>query len=153
MLQVVYKFGYYVCRVYWFCVRPKAFGVKGILHYKKEVLLIRNSYGPVGWTFPGGGIKPRESLKKAVVREVKEEVGIEIHEPVYIGHYFTTDEYKKDLVHCFLSAVTSKDFTIDNSEVVEARWFPLTALPNLTPSGALAVKVLAAYKKPRRTKT
>lgn len=145
MTQWIYKIGYHICRVYWYIVRPKAFGVKGVLQYKQEVLLIRNSYGPKGWTFPGGGIKPGESLQKAVVREVKEEVGVEIHEPHYIGHYFTVREYKKDLVHCFISHVKSKQCVIDNSEVAEAQWFVIDDLPHMTPSGALAVKVLKSY--------
>lgn len=142
MLPWVYKVGYELCKVYWFFVRPKTFGVKAVLQYKKEVLLIRNSYGPAGWTFPGGGIKPRESLKKAVVREVAEEVGVDIRHPHYIGHYFTAREYKKDLVHCFIVHAESKQFTIDNLEVEEARWFPVADLPHMTPSGALTVKVL-----------
>lgn len=145
MIQWVYKIGYHVCKLYWYVVRPKAFGVKGVLQYKQEVLLIRNSYGPAGWTFPGGGIKPHESLKKAVIREVKEEVGVEIHDPHYIGHYFTMREYKRDLVHCFIVHVKSRHFEIDNSEVAEAQWFPLDELPHMTPSGALAVKVFKTY--------
>jgi ADP-ribose pyrophosphatase YjhB (NUDIX family) len=144
-MKFIYKYGYFVCKVYWYFVRPKSFGVKGVLQYKQEVLLIRNSYGPAGWSFPGGGVKKHESLKRAVTREVLEEVGVEIHNPHYIGHYFTAREYKKDLVHCFIAHVKNKSYAIDNSEVAEAQWFPLNDLPHMTSSGALAVKVLNSY--------
>jgi NAD+ diphosphatase len=146
-MRWVYKIGYYFAKGYWYFFRPKAFGVKGVLQYKDEVLLIQNSYGPAGWTFPGGGVEKHEGLKRAVVREVFEEVGVRVRNVHYIGHYFTTREYKKDFVHCFISEVENKQFVIDNSEVVKAQWFKLNALPDMTPSGALAVKVLRSFYK------
>src|SRR6202011_3112819 len=42
-----------------------------------RVLLVRHSYGRRGWELPGGGRKRKESLQQAVVREVREELGVE----------------------------------------------------------------------------
>lgn len=37
------------------------------------------------WEFPGGKLEDNESLESALVREIKEEVGIEVHQYQYIG--------------------------------------------------------------------
>lgn len=41
------------------------------------------------WEFPGGKIKPNESVKDCIMREIKEEIGIEIA----VDHHFTTIGY------------------------------------------------------------
>jgi 8-oxo-dGTP pyrophosphatase MutT (NUDIX family) len=109
-----------------------------------EVLLIRNSYGPVGWTFPGGGVHTGESFALAAARELGEEVGFEVRpsELEFIGTFLLTKEYKKDTVHVFSLLVVDKpEVVVDNREVVEARWFGVADLPVLTPSGAYAWKL------------
>lgn len=135
VLRYVYYLGYKAAKVYWFVFRPKAFGVKCVVQCGEEILLIRNSYGPKGWTFPGGGIHAGEPLPTAAVREVREEVGIFIQGPVPLGSFLTTKEYKKDFIECFTATVDKKDFTIDNEEVVEARWFRVSEMPALTNTG------------------
>jgi len=41
------------------------------------VLLVRHTYSE-GWYFPGGGVKNQETPKAAVIRELKEETGVEV---------------------------------------------------------------------------
>lgn len=141
VIRLIYYFGYKVVKIYWFLFRPKAFGVKCVVQCGEEILLIRNSYGQQGWTFPGGGIHAGEQVQVAVVREVQEEVGIAIQDPVPLGDFLTTKEFKKDSVDCFAATVDKKDFTIDNEEVVEAKWFLVSEVPHLTDSGARAYEL------------
>ena len=39
---------------------------------------------PLKWEFPGGKVEPGEGCKDALTREIKEELAIEIHDPVQI---------------------------------------------------------------------
>ncbi len=82
---------------------------------------------------PGGKVERRETPEQAVVRECKEEVGIEIFNLGYLGNFLVENEYKRDTLHCFTAKAKSLDVKIDNFEIVEARWFPISALPQLSP--------------------
>lgn len=37
------------------------------------------------WEFPGGKLEPHESAQQALVREIKEEIGLEIRNPHFLG--------------------------------------------------------------------
>jgi len=45
-----------------------------------EALLIRPFMGPAIWLLPGGGLKHKETAEACAVREVKEEVGVDLME-------------------------------------------------------------------------
>ena len=50
-------------------------GVKILLTHNNEVLFINHTYN-YGWSFPGGAIDRGESKDSAIIREVREEIGI-----------------------------------------------------------------------------
>ena len=49
-------------------------------HFGTEVLLIRRKYPPYKdmWALPGGKLEPDETLEECLVREVKEETGLDV---------------------------------------------------------------------------
>ena len=54
-----------------------------VINEKEEILLIK---GPMrGWEMPGGQVEEGESLKKAAIRETKEETGIDIEVLEFCG--------------------------------------------------------------------
>jgi 8-oxo-dGTP pyrophosphatase MutT (NUDIX family) len=64
---------------------PVAFGALALVEQEGRVVLIRNSY-TAGWHLPGGGVKRGEPPRKAVLRELKEELGLTwASEPEFIG--------------------------------------------------------------------
>lgn len=44
----------------------------------RELILVKLRYAP-GWRLPGGGREPGESLRDAVLRELREEIGMTSH--------------------------------------------------------------------------
>lgn len=49
-----------------------------IFNQKKEILLVKPNYKPK-WSFPGGAADKGESLKATCLREVREEIGLDIN--------------------------------------------------------------------------
>lgn len=92
--------------------------------------MIRQTYGKQHWTFPGGSLHRNESPEDTVRREVEEEVGITLANPVLLGSYSHTRQYKRDTVYCFYGQAEQDAFRVDPVEVAEAAWFPVDALPS-----------------------
>jgi mutator protein MutT len=116
-------------RAYWFITRPKTRGVKALIFNNNKVLMVRLTYYPNTWTFPGGGVDGSESIEQAIIRECLEEVGIELKNPSYIGNLEFNYEYKKDALSVFKATVINQQIVTDPKEIAEANWFALDNLP------------------------
>lgn len=64
-------------------IRP---GVSAIILTPEGILLQRRSDNGL-WGLPGGGVEPGESVSEAVVREVREETGLEVTPGRLVGVY------------------------------------------------------------------
>lgn len=100
-----------------------------ILSNDKYLLLLRTAgenIHPSEWDFPGGGIEPGETEKEALVREVREETGIDIspYEAVPIKRWeeISKKGVKISGVDFFCSLDSCPDIIL-SVEHVEARWF------------------------------
>jgi 8-oxo-dGTP pyrophosphatase MutT (NUDIX family) len=122
-------FRYSFLATYWFVFRPNYHGAKVVIVCGDEVLLIRHTFHPHYWTFPGGTVDRGELPMETAVREIKEELNIGLKNIVETGKFSSVHYYKYDTCYCFYSNVETKDFEIDDYEIVEARWFPLDHLP------------------------
>ncbi len=116
-------------RVYWFITHPKTKGVKALIFNQDKILMVRLTYYPNTWTFPGGGVNKKENTIDAIIRECKEEVGITLKHPEYIGDLHFEHEYKKDTVSVFKETIDGPEIKIDGKEVAEANWYELDKLP------------------------
>ena len=120
-------------RVYCFIFRPKTLGVRVMLIQNGGVVLVRQTYMP-GWFMPGGGVKRGETLEEAIRREAREEISAQMGELTLLGIYTHFGEHKSDHNALFLCT----DFSLgekQDSEIAEARFFPLDALPEEVPDG------------------
>lgn len=56
--------------------------VCGVIVYQSKFLIVKRSetddFLPNCWEFPGGGVEDGESIENALVRELKEEIGLDI---------------------------------------------------------------------------
>ena len=131
LLRLAYRSGYWVLRAWWFVRRPRNEGVKGVLTRGDEILLVRHTYGRTrDWELPGGGVKRREEPRDAARREIREELGIEIGEPLPLGELFARIDRKRDRLWCFAAEVAREvEIDRDRAEIAEGRWFPRDRLP------------------------
>ena len=65
--------------------------VAAIIIHENKIFATQRGYGEFkdGWEFPGGKIEPGETPQKALVREIKEELDIEIE----VKDFLETVEY------------------------------------------------------------
>ncbi|OGC51850.1 hypothetical protein A2982_03945 [candidate division WWE3 bacterium RIFCSPLOWO2_01_FULL_39_13] len=140
---------YHLARIYWFIFRPKTWGVRCVIRHKGKVMLVKNSYSEKGWQFPGGGIHKNETPLGAVKRETMEETGLRINEIKLFGKLKNTEEFKKDTVYIFTAFADSPKTSIDNKEIIDARWVNINA-PSVYVSfvSKLIIEKLATSLKP-----
>lgn len=109
-----------------------------------SLLLVRHAYRR-HWGVPGGLLKRGEGVDDGARREVFEEVGIAIDlvgEPVVV---VDAEPQRVDVVYRARPArgTDPDDAEPQSPEIVEARWFPRDALPDLQHETAGALVTLA----------
>jgi ADP-ribose pyrophosphatase YjhB (NUDIX family) len=143
-MQILYRVRKIVFRT--FKVRTRGAKVM-VFNPAGELLLIRNSYGRTHlWVLPGGGIGRRETPEAAGAREVKEEVGLAVKHLTRVSEHFNGAEGKRDTIYLFNGQADGTP-QIDTLEVEEARFFPLTALPENVSKATL--RRIAEYSEER----
>lgn len=75
-----------------------------------------------------GFVDNGESLECTVVREVKEEVGVDVTDIQYVGSQ--NWPFPSQLMVGFVARYCGGDVTVDPAELEDARWFPVEALPS-----------------------
>lgn len=89
---------------------------------KQQVYATERGYGEFegGWEFPGGKVEPGESNDIALIREIQEELDVDI----IVGDLITTVEYDYPTFHlsmdCYWAEVKSGDLTL--KEANAAKW-------------------------------
>ena len=113
------------------------------------LLLIRHSYRPA-WGFPGGFLKRGESPHDAARRETREEVGVDVvlHEPPTV--VVDAGMRRVDVIFTGRSTGGPADDhpTPRSPEIVEARWFVPTELPELQDEAVSALVELGRSHRP-----
>jgi ADP-ribose pyrophosphatase YjhB (NUDIX family) len=114
--------------------RPMSIGVRAIvISPDDEILLVRHGYVS-GWHFPGGGVEVGETCVESLTRELEEEARMVIDGPPALhGLFFNTQISKRDHV----AAYVVRNFRVlgertPDWEILEARFFPRSALPEGT---------------------
>jgi 8-oxo-dGTP diphosphatase len=103
-----------------------------VINNQDEILLQykRKGFGVGKWNGPGGKVEPGETLEQAVIREVKEETGLDIKnlkKMAELEFYFINKEEWNQIAHVYVT----KDFTgdIQVSEEGELKWFKIKEIP------------------------
>lgn len=115
------------------------------------MLLVRQSYRRDGWGFPGGLMRRGEDPADAAVRELREELGIDVELDGLPVVVIDSPQRRVDAVfHARLSVGSAQpEQTTHSPEISEARWFPPDGLPDLLPEATAALIQLGRTFPPR----
>jgi NAD+ diphosphatase len=107
----------------------------------EELLLARAPRFPAGmYGLIAGFVEPGESLEETVVREVREEVGIEVKDISYFGSQ--PWPFPNSLMIGFTATYASGDIAIEPEELADAAWFSKHNLPQIPPKLSIARKLI-----------
>lgn len=97
----------------------------GVVVEDGRLLLVRDTHG--FWASVGGWIEPGESPDEAVLREVKEEIGVEANitrafRPFIAWNVAGADEPVSFVLFLFGLQLRSQDFKLQEGEVTDINW-------------------------------
>ena len=96
--------------------------VAAIIHQDNRIFATQRGYSDFkgGWEFPGGKVEPGETPEAALVREIREELAVEIS----VGELLTTVEYDYPnfhlTMHCYLCQLIGGELRLLEHQA--ARW-------------------------------
>ena len=94
----------------------------------ERVFMLKHVFHPTApWGLPAGWLEKNENPSQGILRELYEETGLtaQIGPPISIGHH--PDANHIGIV--YLAEIKPGSLCLSN-EILEAKWFPLTELPD-----------------------
>ena len=104
--------------------------VGGIIVKGDKILIAQRSDRadhPLKWEFPGGKVLPNENINQALMREFKEELGIEIKKSFFLMDYIHEYKYLKK-VHLHFFKIDDYLGKISNNVHRKITWINLSEL-------------------------
>ncbi|MGB0495911.1 MAG: NUDIX hydrolase [Kangiellaceae bacterium] len=132
--------------------------VAAIIRRNNQYLLVkeRSSAGEIVYNQPAGHVELRESLLDAVVREVKEEAGLDFEPSQLIGTYLLSpaSNGKTYLRFCFIGEVPENQSPCPNDpDILANEWFSLQEIADMPAKklrSALVLQCLRDYLDGKR---
>lgn len=126
--------------------------VDGVVPWEGGVVLVRRAREPFRgmWALPGGFVDYGEPPERAVVREVKEETGLEVRVARLVGVYGSPDrDPRGHTIGIVYECEAVGGELRGGDDAAEARAWPPDGLPELAFDHG---RVLADWKGPRRVR-
>lgn len=96
-----------------------------------SILMVHEKYPHKSfWTLPGGGLEEGESFEAAAIREVSEEVNLQVE----VVRFLFEGQYDGGIERCFLVKITGEDepllgydpeLSLDKQNLSEVKWQPI----------------------------
>lgn len=117
--------------------------ITAVVNEEKEVALIKQSYLTTEtYVCVAGHMKIGEPAEETVIREVKEEIGLDVQELKFIKTY--PYEKKEMLMLGFMAKVKKDAFVLSDAEVDTAKWFKYEEALNYIKEGSIAWQLVKA---------
>jgi 8-oxo-dGTP pyrophosphatase MutT (NUDIX family) len=108
-----------------------------VVNHNSELLLERRRDNSL-WALPGGGMKLGETLGQTIVREVREETGLEVEPAGLVGIYsdprhviaYDDGEVRQEFSVCFRTRLLGGQLVAD-AESTDLRWVAPDSLDSL----------------------
>jgi 8-oxo-dGTP pyrophosphatase MutT (NUDIX family) len=137
-LRSAYRAAHAVLRTYWRVRRPETRGALLALWCGGKILVVQTTYRSAV-SLPGGYVKPGESPATAVLRELREELGVSAEEARLRHAYHATKdfEHREDTLDIFALELDERPLVRPNRYELEwARWKDpeeVLAMPEVVP--------------------
>jgi ADP-ribose pyrophosphatase YjhB (NUDIX family) len=92
-----------------------------------RILCVKQNYGTLSWTTPGGRMEAGESPVDALVREVHEETGYHARVLGLVGVY--SAPFRDDMVLMMTAEILGRDAWAPNGEIAQLGFFTRDELP------------------------
>jgi len=107
-----------------------------IRNEKQEILLVlrpsNKSFGDY-WELPGGKINVDEKPEKAIIREIKEELNLDLVNPTFFSHHQTIQNDKLIKIDTFLSHINQSRFELKEHQdflwISSIQQLPMNTIP------------------------
>jgi 8-oxo-dGTP diphosphatase len=105
-----------------------------------QILMVRRGRGPAQgtWSVPGGRVEPGETLVEAVVRELREETGLEAVCDGLIGWAERIGDGYHYVILDFAVTIMDPADPVAGDDAAEAAWVPLYEVADLSLAEGLA---------------
>ena len=111
-----------------------------ITHGRKMLLARKVGWGNTRYSALAGFVEPGETLETTVIRETREEVGVEIKNIRYFGSQ--PWPFPNNLMIAFTAEYAGGAVTPDGVEIEEAAFFDVDELPNLPPGISISRRMI-----------
>ena len=120
---------------------PVAPAIMILITHGRTMLLARKfGWGNTRYSALAGFVEPGETLETTVIRETREEVGIEIKNLRYFGSQ--PWPFPNNLMIAFTGEYASGEVTPDGVEIEEAHFFDVDEMPNLPPGISISRRMI-----------
>ena len=107
--------------------------VGGLILHKNKILICQRKEDcdhPLKWEFPGGKTLVNESTEKALIREIKEELKINIQEYKFLYDYIFEYKSLNKKIHLNFYLITKFSNNIINTIHKQVKWIEIHDLSN-----------------------
>lgn len=108
-----------------------------IVNAKGQILLQKRNKNEDLWGFPGGVVELGESIEEAMIREVREETGLNVKSDYLIGVYskyfdtYPNGDEAQPICYLFRCKAPDEELLIDGKETFDLRFFDIDNTPRL----------------------